>query len=110
MSSSYITDESPAGAYETIAVSTAVVAPTAGNITSNQAGGFYKRAVKIFMTVETNSIRVTWDGTTPVAATTGHLLTAGSSLTVIGEQNVSRLKMIRSTADATVQVTYYYNL
>lgn len=108
MSSSYVTDETPAGGFEKIAVSTTVKQITATNLAVNEVGGLVKRACKAFLTVETNSIRVRWDGTNP-DSTTGHLLTSGSSLTIIGESNVSRLRMIRASADADVHVTFYYN-
>lgn len=105
---SYVTDETPAGDFELITVSTTVKQIAAGKLLITQAGGFNKRAVKAFLTVETNSIRVRWDGTVP-DANTGHLLTAGSSLTIVGEGNVAALRMIRASADATVMVTVYYN-
>lgn len=107
MSSSYITDASPADGFDTQTVSTTALSITASKLVTNQAGGFYRRAVKAFLTVETNSIRVRWDGTVPTA-TVGHLLTAGSSLTLYGEQNCSRLSMIRASADATVMITLSY--
>ena len=104
---SFITDASPAGDFEKLTISTAVVPPTASKILVNQTGGFHKRAVRAFITVETNSIRIRFDGTDP-DSTTGHLIIAGDYITIEGEANVSRLRMIRATADATVQITYYY--
>ena len=41
------------------------------------------------------------------SATVGHLQAAGSHFTVYGNQNLRKLRMIRVTGDATVQVTYY---
>lgn len=108
MSESFITDSTPAGDFETLTVSTVVLPITAAKVKINETGGRYKRAVKIFLTVETNSIRVRWDGTDPTASV-GHLLTAGSSLTIIGDQNCSRFRMIRASADATTMMTIYYN-
>lgn len=109
MSSSYITDQTPAGGAEKLTVSTTALPITATLTTIPQAGGFRKRAVKVFLTVETNSIRVYWHGSDPTS-TDGHLLTSGSSLTIEGEDNVQRLRMIRASADATVQITVYYNI
>lgn len=109
MSSSHVTDESPAGGFDTQTISTTALGITAAKLLIYQTGGFNKRPVKAFLTVETNSIRVRWDGTDPTASV-GHLLTAGSSITLIGEGNVSKLKMIRSSADATVMITLYYNI
>lgn len=107
-SSSYISEDVPAGAFETKTISTAALGVTSSLVSINQAGGFVKRAQKAFVTVETNSIRVRYDGTDPDAST-GHLFTAGSSFTVTGETNISRLRMIRASADAAVMITIYYN-
>lgn len=110
MSISYITDESPAGDFESLTVSTAALGVTASKLLINQEGGFRKRAVKAFITVESQPVRFRIDGTDPTAAV-GHPLAAGDSISIEGEQNVSRLRLIRSGAsDATVQVTLYYNL
>jgi hypothetical protein len=108
MSSSYVTEGTPAGDFETITVSSTAVPFTASKVTINQAGGQYKRAVKAFITVENNSIRVRMDGTAPTT-TVGHLLTAGDGLLVTGDGNVANTKMIAAASDGTVQVTYYYN-
>ena len=108
MSTSYITDDTPAGDFEKLSVSTDVKTPTASKLLIEQAGGFKKRAVKAFVTVETNTIRMRFDGTAPDSST-GHALVAGDFITVSGEQNVANIKMIRASADATVQITYYYN-
>lgn len=108
MSLSYITDSTPAGDFETKTISSAAVALATAKLRTNQEGGFYKDAVKLFITVETNSIRLRWDGTNPTTSV-GHLLTAGSSITLIGEQNISKLRMIAAAADGVVMVTYYYN-
>lgn len=109
MSSSFVSDETPAGDLDTQTISTTALPITATKVTIPQAGGFRKRAQKAFVTVETNSIRVRWDGTDPTASV-GHLLTSGSSITIIGEDNVQRFRMIRASADATVMITLYYNI
>lgn len=62
------------------------------------------RASEAFITVETNSIRIRYDGTAPTT-TEGHLLTAGSSLTLVGNQQIRNLKMIAAAADGAVKVT-----
>lgn len=108
MSSSFVTDEVPAGDLDTQTISTIALPITAAKLKINEAGGRFKRVVKVFLTVETNSIRVRWDGTAPTASI-GHLLTAGSSITIIGEGNCAKLLMIRASADATVMATLYYN-
>ena len=109
MSLSYITDETPAGTFETINVSTTAIGVTASLLEVGLPGGFHRRAVKLYISNETNSIRVRWDGTAPTASV-GHLLTAGDSITIEGEQNCSNFKAIRVSADATLMVTVYYNI
>lgn len=108
MSSSFVTDETPATGFDTQTISTVSLSIAAAKLQIYQAGGFNKKPVKAFVTVETNSIRVRWDGTAPTASV-GHLLTAGSSLTIIGESNVTNFRMIRATADAVVMITLYYH-
>lgn len=108
MSESFVTDSTPAGDFDTQTISTVALGITAAKLKINETGGRFKRAVKAFISVETNSIRVRWDGTDPTASV-GHLLTAGSSLTIIGEGNVTKIKMIRASADAAVMITLYYN-
>lgn len=107
MSNSYVTDQTPAGDFSKQTIGVAASTITAAKLAINQVGGFVKRAVKAHVSVETNNIRVRWDGTAP-DSTTGHLLTPGDTLTVEGESNVSNLSMIRVTNDATVHITLYY--
>lgn len=105
---SYISSQSPAGDFEKITVSTVVKQIDATKLKVNQSGGKFKRAVRAFLTVETNTIRIRFDGTDPDSST-GHSLVSGDSIVIEGEQNVSKLRMIRASADATVQVTIFYN-
>lgn len=86
---------------EAITVSTTAVGPT----TATAKLGDARAATAALVTVETNSIRFRYDGTNPTAAV-GHVAAAGSSFRVEGAGNVSRLKMIRVSADAVVHVTY----
>lgn len=109
MSSSYITDSTPAGAFETITVSSTAIGPTASLLKSNQIGGHFKRAVRAFITNASNSIRIRFDGTDPTT-TVGHVIAAGDYFTIDGEANVSRLKMIAVGSDGVASVTYFYNL
>lgn len=88
-------------AYEAITVSTTALPCTAAKLVDGNAN-----AQQIYITVESNAINWTIDGTTPTS-TVGHNLTAGSSLTITGNRNIVALKMIRSGgADATVKITY----
>lgn len=109
---SYITPSTPAGGGERITVSTTATGPSASSLVTNQTGGFRKRAVKAWLTVETDQVRLRYDGTAPTS-TNGHLLGVGDSIVVEGEGNVSNIRLIRSSGasvDAAVQITYFYNL
>jgi hypothetical protein len=56
------------------------------------------------VSVESNSIRVRWDGTAPTTAV-GHLLPAGSMLELTGN-DLATFKAIATGSDATISVTY----
>jgi hypothetical protein len=105
---SFINEETPAGDFEKIAVSTTAVGIASTKTLVNEVGGIHNRAVKVFITVEDNDVRARWDGTDPDSST-GHLLTVGSSLVLSGAVNIRKLRFIRATADAVVQVTIYKN-
>lgn len=97
----------PAGDFEQITVSTTALGGTSTKLAINLEGGKVRRAVKIRVSVETNSIRYRIDGTDPTASI-GHLVVAGEYFDLEGETNISRLRMIRASADATVNITYFY--
>jgi hypothetical protein len=60
-----------------------------------------------FITVESNPIRWTMEGTNPAAGGPGHLATAGSTITLYGKDQVTKFKAIReAAADATIEVTF----
>jgi hypothetical protein len=103
-----ISDQAVARDFEKITVSSTTTGPTASKLTKTATGSFAMSAARVLFTVETDSIRIRFDGTNP-DATTGHLLTAGSTFTLNGVENISNLKMIRVTTDATVQITYFYS-
>lgn len=52
--------------------------------------------------VETNSVRIRYDGTDPTAAI-GLLFTAGQTFSVYGSNNIRRLRAIRVTSDGALQ-------
>ena len=54
-----------------------------------------------FMTVESNSIRWTVNGTAPTT-TTGHLAQSGATITLQGHTNVTQFQMIATAGNATV--------
>jgi len=91
-------------AFEKIAVSTTAIGFTTTNI--YPASGVQIPRSAALISVETNSIRVRTDGSDPTA-TDGHLLAAGDYMMIMGTTAMSQLKMIRASADATVQVTFY---
>jgi hypothetical protein len=104
---SYIHDQLAAGDFEQITVSSTAVGPTASKLSVTRASGRTSRAVRIFLTVETQAVRIRFDGSDPTAAI-GHTLAVGDYMTIDGEANCSNLKMIRITSDATVNITYFY--
>ena len=68
---------------------------------SGTSGG----ASSAFLTNESNSIRYTYDGTTP-SATVGHILPDGGILVLNGQNQMSQFKAFRVSADATISVSY----
>lgn len=97
-------------AFETITVSTTAIGITSTLATETptvNAPLDIKRGVRAALfSVETNNIRVRFDGTDPTASV-GHLVTAGDFLWVEGHDALLRLRMIRASADAAVSVTLF---
>jgi hypothetical protein len=80
------------------------VADTAIGVTASKLTSTPPTAARLLVTVETQPIRYRTDGTNPTT-TDGILQIAGTSFTIYGTRNISRLRMIRSTgSSATVQV------
>lgn len=86
--------------YESITVSNTAIGPSAYIIPQLASTPSY-----VFCTTETNDIRIRYDGTVPTASE-GHKVVAGSSFSIKGQVNVYNLKMIRTSADATVKCSY----
>lgn len=61
-------------------------------------------ASRVLITVETQSVRFAYDGTTPTAAN-GHLVAAGGTIALTGVVSIKKLLLIRVSTDATIQVT-----
>ena len=58
--------------------------------------------------VQDAAIRVNFEGTDPVAGTTGDLLNPGDVIEVWGTEDISTFEAIRDTStDATISVTYF---
>jgi hypothetical protein len=89
-----------AGAYEAITVSSTAIGFTASNMDS-------PRCRAVFITVESDQIRFRIDGTDPTSSE-GHLVNAGSNITLVNEHDIHKFKAIRVTTDATLRVTYRY--
>lgn len=90
-------------AHESITVSSTAIGFTAANLT--KALTLYQRGCSdVLVTVETNPIRFTVDGTTPTS-TVGHLLNAGDIYTCDGADAAAFLA-IRTGSDATIKCTY----
>ena len=118
MATVFINGDPPAFNYESLTVSNTPKALTASeyNTAISKDGGnatnaftpatVTKHARMALVTVETDAVRFTVDGTT-VSATVGHKLDAGDSLTIYGYQNIQKARFHRVTSDATIHVTYY---
>ena len=109
--------QSMAGSYEKLTVTNAVktLTSTKYNVRPNptnfgEGGGRFQTttlAEEAFITVETQPIRYTVDGTTP-STTDGHLAAAGDTIYLEGFDNIARFQCIRSTgSDSTIHVTYF---
>jgi hypothetical protein len=103
---------SSAGAigYENLAVSNVAVAFTLGKyrVQATTLPDLPQTARYALITVTGSSgIRITFDGTAPVAATTGHYIDSGGSMIIPGYQNIAKAQMIREVGDAVVQATFF---
>lgn len=79
-----------------VAISAVGWAWSAGNLAAADAA---------VITVHTNPVCVTWDGTAP-ATTTGVMVAAGATVSILGNANIQAIKLIRQGgADATVSIT-----
>lgn len=107
-----IEGETNGHAFESVTVTTSAVKTlTSGNYVARSAfGSRGGGTVALFCTVETDSIRFTYDGTT-VTRSLGHPVSASTStfasFVVYGYDNVRSLKMIGAgTTSAVVQCTF----
>ena len=88
-------------AYEDITVSSTAL----GFTTATIAPTTYGPAHRAFVTVETDQIRWTCDGTTPTSVK-GHLAEVGDYIEIEGIANIKAFRAIRVTADSTLRVSY----
>jgi len=91
-------------AHESITVSNTAVGLTAANIRKADEL-FRQQCKKVLITVESNPIRFTIDGTIPTT-TVGHLLNPSDIYECDGA-DAFKFKAIRTGSDATIQCTYY---
>jgi hypothetical protein len=95
--------------YEAITVSNTALPLTAGKlIQTGAAFAGMKQARKAMVSVETDQVRFTIDGTNTPTAAVGHLLNNGDYLILNSIEELQRFLVIRVTNDASVKVTYYY--
>lgn len=99
-----------------IATGVEALAPTSAmGVTSTllvPSSGRFKgvAASELFITVETNPIRFTMNGTNPTS-TTGHKLGVGESVIITGVEDVKRFRCIDTAAGASsVTVTVFHNV
>lgn len=85
-------------ASQSLTVSTAAVAPTGFTASPEVDGVNY-----VTFDIQTNSVRVRWDGTDPTG-TVGHVLYAGSAYTwAVSQFNASKfIRISTATADAVI--------
>lgn len=88
--------------FEQITVSSTAIGFTA----TKSAPAGLNPADAVFITVETNAIRVRDDGTNPTAAV-GQPLVVNQTGWVCGPGAIAKTKFIRQSADATVDATFY---
>ena len=91
-------------------VSSTAVGITAATI--KPSTGLFKgqQAKAVFITIETDAIRIILDGVTTVTNAIGHLMavTTDDPIIIYGKQAIKNLKMIRVTNDAAVRVTPFF--
>ena len=107
-----------AGSHESLSVTTgAVVTLTATKYISKTLTGYPNPteqkvlAEQAFITVVTNTVRWTVDGTTPTtgATGTGHDAAAGDVIVLDGHDAILSFKVIAATGTGTLKVTYFRN-
>lgn len=91
-------------AFETLTVADSVQVLTPSKYKDSATSGGASAA---FITLETGSIRYTYDNVTTPTTSVGHLLTAGGSLVLLGQNQMSNFKCIRATGTSGVITTTY---
>lgn len=91
-------------------VTNAAVGITAATIKPNTGISKGQQAKAVFITIETDAIRIILDGVTTVTDAIGHLMavTTDDPIIIYGKQAINDFRMIRVTNDAAVRVTPYF--
>ena len=89
-------------AYEAVAISNA----SKGFTSATYSPATYGPASRAFITVETDQIRWTCDGSTVPTSTVGHLANDGDIVIIEGINNVKNFRCIRVNTDASIKVSY----
>lgn len=86
-------------AFESVTVTTSAIGLTSGT---------YANAIRAEMTLERDDIRVRTDGTNP-SATEGHVIEAGSVITLEGTAEIAAFRAYRAdVTDAILKATYFH--
>lgn len=95
-------------AFETTSVAGTVVQFTESKY-SDSGGNGTGDARLVLLSVENADVRFTFDGTTPAPGSyTGHVLAAGSNLTIMGLTSIKNFKMVRNgSTSANATITYF---
>lgn len=68
--------------------------------------GIPSNATTVWLTADTQSVRITLDGTTPTA-TIGQLIVAGTEGVIISVTDLAAILVIETAASAALNVTYF---
>lgn len=82
------------------------VSSTAVALSSADNGGPTPNHTHAFLTVETDQVRFTVDGTTAPTSSVGHLLNAGDTLLLDSQNQLQNVQFIRITTDVTVKCSF----
>jgi hypothetical protein len=89
--------------FEQLTVSTSVQVLTPSKYMDSLTSG---GACNAYLTIENGDVRYTYDGTTPTS-TVGHILQAGGSIVLSGQNQIGSFKCFRIGAvNAVLSITY----
>lgn len=103
------TNNSVPGNFETLTVGTSSTYFARGKIkpTSGTYAGMTAQAALV--TLEGGNIRFRLDGLSPPTSTTGHYMTAGDTLLLLGAQAVNQFRAIRAgDQNGIITATYFF--